>query len=115
MSLHNTVEVLDDAGKGAQTQPYTRDRFGKKHSVENVLNKKVLVSSLFLIFLTSAAGFAEGLRNTNISVDSSEIGPISINEKIKTKQDKGKQSLQLDENVALGFNDDGDPNVGMRF
>ncbi len=52
-------------------------------------------------------------KGTNVTVDTSELGPISVNDKVKIKQEK--PSLAIDENVALGLDDDGNPNVGMRF
>ena len=118
MSFHNTVEVKDEA------RPYTRDRFGKKHSIDNILEnmkltnekkliKKILAGVLFLIIFGGPMVWAEGVKKTNISIDSTDLGPLSINDKIKTKQDK--PTLALDENVALGLDDDGNPNVGMRF
>lgn len=114
MSLHNTVEVNEDLpSDGQEIRPYTRDRFGKKHAVMRNLDKKILALFLLIILFDASLVWAEGLRKTNISVDSSELGPVSINDKVKTKQDK--RSLQIDEDVSLGFNEDGDPNVGMRF
>ena len=114
MSLHNTVEVKEEPScDGSENRPYTRDRFGKKHPLNHPLDKKILTILLFVALFNGSMAWAEGGRNTNISVDSSELGPVSINDKVKTKQDR--QSLQIDEDVSLGFNEDGDPNVGMRF
>ena len=74
---------------------------------------KIIAGCFVLMLFGSSLALADGVKKTNISVDSAELGPLSINNKIKTKQDK--PTLPLDENVALGLDDDGNPNVGMRF
>lgn len=79
---------------------------------KRVLILAMVFTGLAAVLVGSPVSWAAP-KGTNMTVDTSELGPISINDKVKTKQEK--PSLKIDENVALGLDDDGNPNVGMRF
>ena len=56
---------------------------------------------------SSAAG-----RGTNITVDSSDREPFSLNKKTETDE---KPVFYKDENITMGFNEDAEPNISSRF
>ena len=81
--------------------------------------KKRDVLSLLLMFALSAASAAapaqaSGSKNTNITVDTAETGLISLNKKTSKDPDE-RATFYEDESTTVGFNEQGDPAVGMRF
>lgn len=84
--------------------------------------KKVLFLSLFLAVLHPALAFADAgpepqeeapvKKGPNVSIDSSELEPFDINKKTDPEQ---KPEIYVDQNTTIGFNDDAQPSVGMRF
>ena len=48
--------------------------------------------------------------NTNVKVSSADVEPLAVEKRVDEKP-----IFYKDEQVTVGFNDDGDPNVGMRF
>ena len=118
MSIHDTLDVPDDAAahEGAGSC-FTRDRFGKKHKVE-LKNMKKNIALFLSVFLGSQLGplgpaRADSHKSTNIRVDSAELEPFSAFER-KTEPE-GKPVFYSDGATTVGFNDDGEPNVGTRF
>ncbi len=87
------------------------------------MDKKPRQPALFLaivsagfILAVSAYGSelaAAGHRGTNVTIDTNELGPISLNEKTEAKEKK--PVIFKDENVALDFNDNSEPNINTRF
>lgn len=75
--------------------------------------------SLFLAI--TAAGFvltisaygSEGHRGTNITIDTNELGPISLNEKTGVKEKK--PVIYQDDRVSFDFNENSEPNINTRF
>lgn len=68
-------------------------------------------------FCLAAAGLAvlaaraAWARNTDVSVDSSELGGFSLH----AKREDEKFGLRFDDTTTLGFNEDGDPAVFRQF
>ena len=52
-------------------------------------------------------------RNTDIRIDTVELGAISLNEKVVPREKNFRIPLQGD--TALGINDDGDPYLGTSY
>lgn len=79
-----------------------------------MMKKRIILSSLFLVavgfVLSKALAHA---RSTDVTVDTSELGPISLNE--KTNMPEEKPIFYKDENTVVGINEDGDPSLGTRF
>ncbi len=54
-----------------------------------------------------------GHRGTNVTIDTNDLGPISLNEKTEAKEKK--PVIFKDDNIALDFNDNSEPNLNTRF
>ncbi len=85
------------------------------------LIRKNLFFLIGTIFLASSFAFAEAdipktsempKKGPNFTVDSSDLEPFDLNK--KTDPDE-KPIFYKDGNTTVGFNDEGEPNVGMRF
>jgi len=69
------------------------------------------------LFCLAVAGFAflaartAAARNTDVSVDSSELGGFSL----YAKKEEDKFGLRFDDTTTLGFNEDGDPALSRQF
>ncbi|MBI2095096.1 MAG: hypothetical protein HYT89_02890 [Candidatus Omnitrophica bacterium] len=78
-------------------------------------SKKIKILSaataFFLSFLTGAE--AASFRGTNVSVDSRELEPFSIEDKKKGEDEKFYFFREGD--TAMDINEDGDPNLNFRF
>ena len=126
MSIHNFTEVSEAETHEARNS--TRDRFGKSHALSNEdgssrvtvrkRNLKILVMSALLGSFFQASAFTEeapvSRRNTDVQVGSESIDTNEwLDQKLNKPEDKF--GIPIDRNTSLGFNDDGDPNVGMRF
>jgi hypothetical protein len=77
------------------------------------MKKKVILTGLFF----AVVGFIWAQRTAcarpeNIVVDTKELGPINLNEKAEAKE---RVVFYEEGNTAVSINDDGDPNVGMKF
>jgi len=136
MSIHNFTEVPEAETHEARNR--TRDRFGKSHALSNedgssrVEVRKRRLKALVLALLTAgpffcaAAQAAEGesavdmlsqtppRRNTDVQVGSDNLDTNDWLDK-KLNKPEDKFGIPIDGNTSIGFNDDGDPNVGMRF
>ena len=124
MSIHNKVEVSD---AGAHEASHTRDRFGKKHRISEsdgaprIRRRKKVIVLLFAVSLTgclftgkTAWGLESAHRSTDVKVESSSMNEALINEKINNVPGPGS-AIYKDEDKAVGFNEDGDPNMSVRF
>lgn len=69
-----------------------------------------------MMFASSAVCAAEATahRGTNFTIDTVESGPISLNEKSEPGGEK-PPIFYKDHDSTVGFNEDGEPNVGTRF
>lgn len=66
-----------------------------------------------LVFADAGAGEETPIKKgPNVSVDSTELEPFDINKKTDPEQ---KPEIYVDQNTTIGFNDDAQPSVGMRF
>jgi len=76
----------------------------------------ILVSGVLSFAPLVHAGGESGAaprKNTDVQVSSSDLEPFSIDK--KTDPDGGKPVFYSDGSTTVGFNDDGEPNVGTRF
>lgn len=73
---------------------------------------KAVSFSIATLLVSSSVLYSAESRSTNIKVDSSDLEPFSID---KHTDPEGKPVIYSDGQVAVGFNDDGDPNVATRF
>ena len=71
--------------------------------------RSVLVIAACLLTAASSAH----ARGTDIKVDSAELDSFSIDDRLKVKDEKLR--FYKDENVSVDVNDDGAPNMNMRF
>lgn len=123
MSIHNFVNIPEAEAK---SQGYTRDRLGKTHRVRSkksgrgrangvkkdmtVLAALIFLPSLAFLPLARAGTFS---KNTNVQVDSRDLEPFSLDDRLGRHEEKFH--FYKDNDKMVGFNDDGDPNVSMRF
>ncbi len=122
MSIHDFVSVPDPEAGGTR---YTRDRLGKKHGLSSKdprrksgSAKKTAVFAAWLIlpslaFSPLVYSDAPQTKNTNVQIDSRELVPVSLDEKLGKREEKFH--FYKDEDKTIGFNDNGDPNVSTRF
>ena len=128
MSLHNFVEVPEE--EGHESRAFTRDRLGKKHLLSDEkgvsrvgnLRKKSAILTLAFLFLAVA-----GLQAANESAETVFVRKKGPNTEITSKdpevhsldswmnKDDDKPVFYKNGSTAMGFNDDGDPNVSTRF
>ena len=125
MSIHNFTEVRE--GEGHESRNFTRDRFGKQHALSDEQDtprlrtrrssKVTVLAAVLLTASTAAWSSSEGHetagRGTNITVESADADEVWLRKKLNP--DDGKFGLALDENKSVGFNEDGDPSLNMRF
>ena len=135
MNIHNLKDVEETETHDLNA---TRDRFGKKHQLSDpngasrIVRRKqklriaALTTLLGVVYCEFAA--ADPLappedaspthstirRNTDIRVETEGLDANSwINQKFN--QPEEKFGIPIDENTAIGINDDGDPNMAMSF
>ena len=127
MSIHDKVAVPD--GETHESNSYTRDRFQKKHRITNDdgssrlrrLKKNLLILTLLpamQVLCHSGVLAAEPGHNTNIQVDSSELGATDLDSRLEAKLNHSKDEkfgIYMNDSTALDFNEDGDPNLRMRY
>ena len=119
MSIHNTAEVSQGAQNEGHESAYTRDRLGRPHKLfegdgTSRIFKPVHMTLAVLFFLCSMASACSAIPE-NVQVSSDELGQKSFDERLGTHEKEEKFSVFDDGNKSLGFNEDGDPNVAMRF
>lgn len=122
MSIHDFVSVPEP---GTGSSRYTRDRLGKTHEVRakgaggrTNVTRKTAAALAALIFLPSlvfvSLAYADAQKkSTNVQVDSRDLEPFSMDDRIGKREQKPQ--FYKDEEKTIGINDDGDPNVSMRF
>ena len=122
MSIHNIKEVPE--GETHEARNRTRDRFGKSHALSNEdgtsrvqvrkRRLKALVVAVLAGSLFTGIAQAEGKRSTDIQVGTDGLDANSwLNQKYNQPEDKF--GIPLSDSTTVGFNEDGDPNVGTRF
>ncbi len=136
MSIHNFTDVVENETHEARNR--TRDRFGKSHALSNEdgtsrveMRKRRLKALLFVVFAAgpffcASAQADEGetavetiskpapRRSTDIQVGTENFDANSwLDTKFNKPEDKF--GIPVGESTSIGFNDDGDPNVGTRF
>ena len=128
MSIHDVVAVPE--GEFHEATAFTRDRLGKKHRlvdedgnrhVRDLRKKAVIISiALFLacpgpLQAANRDGQREFLkkRGPNVQVTSADPEVHSVDSWIN--KDDDKPVFYKNGSTALGFNEDGDPNVSTRF
>ena len=139
MSIHNLVDVPEDETHGSNS---TRDRFGKKHHLSNEdgsprlpagragvdarrVNRKLTVLAVAALLGPFVGVFARaeesslpparpvGHSNTDIRVETKGLDANSwLNQK---KPAEEKFGIPIDESAAVEINENGDPNLNMRF
>ena len=114
MSIHNKVEVPENEAQGSH---YTRDRFGKKQSVSahsrprrRSATKIPLIAALALLVLGAVP--AEAARNTDVKI---ENGPLSDLLDTKFNAPEDRFGIPLGESEEISLNENGDPNLNVRF
>ena len=118
MSIHNKVAVLENE---THEPHYTRDRFGKNHRIGNSRIRRIKKNLLMLAFLSAAhllldhaLAMAQAGRNTNVRVESSSLDKSALDAKLNAPQDE-KLTFYKEGSTSIGFNEDGDPNMSLRF
>ena len=134
MSIHDKVAVPDEE---THDSSYTRDRLQKKHRISEEdgslrlpvrhagirdVKKKLAVLALIpaaaQLFLHPGTLMAEPRHNTDIRVDSSELEETDLDARINAKMGLDKDEkfgIYMNESTALDINEDGDPNLRMRY
>ncbi len=118
MSIHDKVAVLENE---SHEPYYTRDRFGKKHRVRPSRPPRTavigLVSLLLLVadlLLSQNSVIAKAGGNTNVRVESSALDESTLDAKLNVAQTE-KPFFYQEGSASVGFNEDGDPNMSLRF
>ena len=117
MSIHNKVEVPEDKKHGSN---YTRDRFGKNHDVTGAdgiprLRRKKILMALALVPLSFVPlpALHAGAHNTDVQLESSDMNEALLNKKLNPPEEEF--SFYKEGETSLGINEDGDPNMKVRF
>lgn len=115
MSIHNTAEVAS-AENEMHESAFTRDRLGRRHKLfegdgTSRIFKPAALSALFL-FLAAGVCFAVP---ENIQVTSDEVDSKDFNERLGMHEREERFAFYRDGDSSVGINDNGDPNVAMRF
>ena len=125
MSIHNVREVED--GETHESNA-TRDRFGKKHPLSDrdgtprirrrPTRPAAIAVLASLLCLSAQAGGGSTIpsttRNTDVRVETEGLDENSwLNKKLNQPQERF--GIAVDESTSLEVNEDGDPNLNMRF
>ena len=126
MSIHNYTSVSPREEK-LDVPAYTRDRFGKIHPLSGndlrlcLVGRQVFMGTALLLASLAAlpAAFADALigpvgkKGPNVQVSSTDPEVDSIDNWLDRQ---GERPIFYDDgSMAMGFNEDGDPNVSHRF
>lgn len=78
------------------------------------MRKGLFFTVLFVVVcgIVAAARNAQA-RSTDVVIDTNDSGPISLNDKVNA--DNERVVFYQEGNTAVSINEDGDPNVGMKF
>lgn len=126
MSIHNQVAVPEEETHEAS---FTRDRFNKKHRISDGdgnlrirRSKKNLIYLLFFsmtpFLLAHGAVFAGSSRNTNVRVESAGLDEQTLDAKLNAKTNDSSDERPVfyaDESTVVDFNENGNPNMRMKF
>ncbi len=77
------------------------------------MKKGIILSAIALVSWAWAHAGCAYAHSTDGVVDTKDLGPISLNEKTRTGNEK--TVFYQEGNTAVSINEDGDPNVGMKF
>ena len=124
MSIHNKTEVPEEE---THSSNYTRDRFGKKHKIADADGRsrvrRIRKTALCLIAVplagtlavsgevVSAPAFSAG-RGTDTKVESTPLNEL-LSEQKPAKEEPF--AFYREEDTSIGLNEDGDPNMSVRF
>ena len=128
MSIHDFTEVREE--EAHESTAFTRDRLGKKHllSDENGqprvanLRKRPAILALALLLLAAPALYADAIdteagyvkkKGPNVQVSSGDAEVRSVSSWMNGNDPK--PTFYQSGDTAVGFNNDGDPNVSTRF
>ena len=127
MSIHNFVDVPE--GERHESSAFTRDRLGKKHLLADesgqprlgkLRKKTAIFTALFLLAPMGALWAGEDReaqfvrkKGPNIQVTSSDPEVHSVDNWMN--RNDPKPEIFNNGSQAVGFNEDGDPNVSTRF
>ena len=124
MSIHNKVEVSEGE---AHDVNYTRDRFGRKQRVsgpDGITRIRDRKKVIFLFLVTAFAGMLsmekcaysgeKPHRSTDVKVESSSVDEAFLNQKIDNAPEE-KLTVYKDGDKSVSLNEDGDPNMSLRF
>lgn len=115
MSIHNMAEV-PTAGAESHESAYTRDRLGRTHKLFDGDGTsrifKPAATALTLLFLLAGSACA---RPENISVSTDDLEQKSFDDRLGKHEREESFAFYRDEDKSVGINDNGDPNVAMRF
>lgn len=113
-NIHNTVEVTESA----PADGYTRDRFGKLQSVPaerpDLARPRVvrLAALLLAVALPALVPGEARARSTDVVVSSDELGRDGFGDLPDRPE---RPVFYRDTQVTGDINEDGDPNLNMRF
>lgn len=127
MSIHNHTPVPEE--ETHESSNYTRDRFQKKHSLSNedgtarLKRRRGAVAGLFLLSSLCAVpavfadeGYVPKKRSsTNISVSTDDLEPRDFNSRVGEFEEDDRFGIPVNDSTSVGFNEDGDPSMNMRY
>ena len=122
MNIHNLVDVPDGETHDSN---FTRDRFGKSHRLQDEdgtfrirrSSKKLKILIWAAVLSSTACPYVRAeelraVRHTDIKVESGSFDDLLFDQKPDPEE---KFGLSVDESTAIGINEDGDPNLSMKF
>ena len=114
MSIHNKLEVSDGQIRDSN---HTRDRFGKSHKISDsdirTRVRRVKKALVFLPVALLAGPFAQAAHpNTDVQVQSGPIDEL-VDKKINPPEERF--AFYRDDEKSLEINEDGEPNMNVRF
>lgn len=124
MSIHNKAEVPETEEREGN---YTHDRFGKKHCVNESdgssrirRKKRGTIVPLFLLSVgsltaphTLGAAEATAKDRLHVAVESQPLDELMANDRTTTPEEPF--AFFRDKDTSIGLNEDGDPNMSVRF
>lgn len=117
MSIHNVAEVAP-AETESHESAFTRDRLGRRHKLfEGDGTSRIFKSIVWACVIWAGLGWSsEALAvPENIRVSSDDLEQKEFDDRLGDPGSPEKFSLFDDGSRSVGFNDNGDPNVAMRF
>ncbi len=71
------------------------------------------IGFVFTLCAYGSESAASGHRGTNITIDTNDLDPISLNEKTEAKEKK--PVIYQDGRMSFDFNENSEPNINTRF